>query len=109
MQLFEIVLPVLDNSGADITPAHKAWLLEALAKAGGYTRLGEVSGVWRDPNAGIVYPDTSVIYRVACWERVWRDLVSAAFDLFPDQASIAWAEIGEMTVQLRDTWRQEAA
>jgi hypothetical protein len=58
----DLLLPVRDNDGQLFSPAEiAAFETQLLALAGGFTRKGEVAGVWRD-GAGRVYRDRSRLY-----------------------------------------------
>lgn len=58
----DLLLPVADNDGNIFSPAAIAsFEAQLLALAGGFTRKGEVAGVWRD-DAGRVYQDQSRLY-----------------------------------------------
>lgn len=96
--LFEIALPVKANDGADYAEALAAWEERALAVAGGFTRLPDADGAWRDPSDGKVYRDRMRGYRVMCNRREFTSLTYDAFRLFPDQVAIFTATIGSATV-----------
>jgi hypothetical protein len=58
----DLLLPVADNDGQPFSRAAIAsFEAQLLALAGGFTRKGEVAGVWRD-DAGRVYQDRSQLY-----------------------------------------------
>lgn len=58
----DLLLPVRDNDGQHFSPAEiAAFETQLLTLAGGFTRKGEVAGVWRD-SAGRVYRDRSRLY-----------------------------------------------
>lgn len=93
MKLFEIILPVLDNSGEDLSAAHDAFVSYLLDKFGGFTSL-DTKGAWKD-DKGRVFRDASVTYRVASTTSLWGlGAVAKARELFPDQLAFYVAEVG---------------
>lgn len=92
-KLYEIALPVTDNSGMGYAGALLAWEALALERAGGFTSFPEARGCWRGDD-GRVYTDTMRPYRVLCSPAAMRALVFDAFRLFPDQVAIFVATIG---------------
>jgi hypothetical protein len=97
MNLYEILLPVTDNDGADMGGAHNAFRNFLLEKVGGYTQAAPVRGAWLDGAA--TYHDTLVPYRVTCSPDGWRKIVRRAFELWPDQKAIFHAHIGTATIE----------
>lgn len=96
MKLFLIALP----PSPPMMVRHQ-WENFAAEIAGGYTRLGEVRGAWRDPNGAMIY-EPMMQYQVATTHDQWRRLVALAFELFPNEQAIFWAEIGTATIETRD-------
>lgn len=93
-RLFEIALPTFKNDGGSYAIAHakyRAWLLQQFS---GYTMLPAANGAWRDPASGRVYRDRMIVYRVLwpCTDE--PDLLSRAFELFPDQIALYVSKIG---------------
>ena len=100
MTLYEILLPVEDNSGATLGGAHRRFVMFLLDTAGGYTVGNERMGAWRDPRGCLVL-DRVRPYQVTCEDAAWRKIVARAFELFPDQLAIFHAKIGDATIEDR--------
>ena len=101
MNLYEILLPVEDNSGFDLREPHRRFAVFLLETAGGYTVDTERTGAWRDPKGNVIL-DRVRPYRVAGPNSLqWRMIVERAFELFPDQEAIFHAKIGEATIEDR--------
>ena len=100
MNLYEIALPIRDNSGRETTKARLNWEAEALLIAGGYSQFAPTTGFWKD-DTGKVHRDVCLRYQIACDSVMWRTLVKHAFRLFPDQLAIYHARIGEATIEER--------
>lgn len=98
MKLYSIALPDATNSGRKTLIARATWENRALELSGGFTRRPAGEGSWRDPKSGEIFHDVMHSYEVACGELVWRQLVAAAFELFPDQLAIFTAEIGYASI-----------
>lgn len=103
MQLFEIVLPVLDNSGQSYEGSHIAFREYLLDAVGGYTLEPNAAGGWRD-DKGTTYLDVVTPYRVACEPEQWAHVVNKAAELFSDQLALFWSNIGTATI-----WERKAA
>ena len=101
MKLYQILLPVFDNDGAEIWGAHVAWRQYVLNLVGGYTQQGVSSGLWQDRKSNHVHTDELVTYQVATTREMWRLCVAKAFELWPDQKAIMWAELGDATIETR--------
>ncbi|MCL4808843.1 MAG: hypothetical protein KJ062_13825 [Thermoanaerobaculia bacterium] len=87
----DLLLPVRDNDGQPFSPAEvAAFETQLLTLAGGFTRKGEVAGVWRD-SAGRVYRDRSRLYSLTV----------------PRSAAASIARAIDRTV--RSAFRQEAS
>jgi len=97
--LWEIALPARTNEGADYSAAHRTFNTITLQIVGGATQRPTGIGVWKD--AGKVYMDEMVPYRVACSEEQFAALVDHAFRLFPDQVAIFTSRIGEAEIITR--------
>jgi hypothetical protein len=100
MILYEILLPVQDNSHQDMAAAHELFRAFLVDENGGYTMGRIQTGAWCN-ELGVVMYDYMVPYRVACDAVAWRKIVASAFDLFPDQLAIFHAKIGEATIEER--------
>ena len=98
MKLFEILLPLHNNSGISMHLAHVQFQAYALHIAGGFTKCGVVEGAWRN-DAGIKMVDYLLPYRVMCSPEQWAQIVARAFALFPDQEAICHSHIGECTIE----------
>lgn len=99
--LYEIALPVNANNGHPYEHALEQWEKEALAAAGGFTRMPDAAGFWRDTDTGKVYADAMRGYRLACDDVVIRRLIQRAWSLFPDQLAFFVARIGSATIVYR--------
>jgi hypothetical protein len=97
MQLYEIVLPVEDNSGNSYEGSHiafRSWLLDEL---GGYTQQPNSAGGWKD-QSGKCYFDIVTPYRVACESKQWDNVIHKASELFNDQHAFMWSNIGTAAI-----------
>lgn len=110
MKLFEIAVPTKANDGASYDVALSMWEDVVLKTAGGFTRMPDVDGYWRDPSNGKLYKDRMRGYRVALGGYHERDtLVREAFKIFPDQVAIFVSEIGSATIVNREDVRPPLA
>ena len=104
MNLYQINLPHhRQYLGLDMQKAqnaHKAFRAEVRRIVGDLTRLPTVQGEWLDLG-GRVYEDQCIPYQIACTSEEWREIVTHAFRLFPDQLAIFHAQIGVATIELR--------
>ena len=98
MKLYEIALPLRDNSGNALANAHARWKIEAVDIAGGMTERPEGQGYWRAPNSARMYIDEMRPYQFACDAPTFRKLVALARKLFPDQIAFWTAEIGQAKI-----------
>jgi len=106
LNLYEITLPVADNTGQPTKLVLAQWEQAALRIAGGFTLMSEpVRGAWRDPSGGKVYTDYVRIYRVGCEAPQLEALLGETFDLFPDQLAIFAACVGTAEVRERKDQR----
>lgn len=101
MHLFEIRLPLTDNSGKPTRPVHRAyqnWLMDTF---GGYS-ASIFNGAWRDESGAIFY-DRNCAYQIASDnEDTPRWLLDRASELFPDQLAFFWARLGTAGIVERD-------
>lgn len=97
MQLYEIVLPVEDNSGNSYEGSHIAFREWLLNEIGGYTQQPNSAGGWKD-ESGRSYYDILTPYRVACESKQWDSVISKASQLFHDQLALMWSNIGTATI-----------
>lgn len=73
MRYASIILPRLDNLGADLGGVHNALQTALVDTFGGFT-ASPVSGGWRDEKSGEIFVDESVEYRIAAvWGPVERE------------------------------------
>jgi hypothetical protein len=100
MNLYQIVLPLKDNSGHDVTPAHRAFQNAVLSVVPGLTKMPQAYGLWDD--RGERYIDRVVPYQIACSSNQWRIIVGHAFRLFPDQLAIFHAQLGTAEIEYRE-------
>lgn len=93
MKLFQFLIPVYDNEGQPYAGEHarlERWLVDTI---GGYTKLPEVRGGWKDPS-GEVYEEPMIPYQIACeTDRSW-EILGVIANLFPDQQAFFYADIG---------------
>lgn len=92
MKLFEILLPLRDNAGNSTSKARDAFAVFVLREVGGISILSDVKGAWRD-DAGKVYHDICVPYRVACDN--FSIIVKEAHKLFADQKCLLWYTVAD--------------
>ena len=101
MKLYQILLPARDNDGAETWGVHVAWRQYVLNLVDGYTQQGVSSGLRQDWQTGRIYTDELITYQVATTREMWRLCVAKAFELWPDQQAIIWAELGDATLEMR--------
>ena len=101
MKLYQLTLPVLDNQGHSMVSAIDALDAYTLEVVGGCSRSGGISGLWRDQHNDKVYADQLVAWHIATAETVFRLVLAKAFELWPDQLAIFWAQIGTATIEHR--------
>lgn len=97
MQCFDFILPVHDNAGSFMSIEIKDFRARCLFEAGGYTNCPNVTGAWVD-DTGTKFYDESFIVRVACHEDIKTRLLAYAFELWPDQKTVAIIKHGDMTI-----------
>lgn len=100
MKLYQFTLPIHSNQGLSYELARKRWAAQALKLAGGVTApLTFREGTWTGEDR--TYKELVAEYTVACTPAVYDDLLSFAFDQFPDQEAIFTVEIGEASINAR--------
>lgn len=100
MQLYEIRLPLKDNSGKACRAAHRAYQVFLLDTFEGYSATS-YNGAWRD-DSGKLYLDRSIGYQVASGDpHTPTTLLYRAGRLFPDQLAFFWARLGEAHIVAR--------
>lgn len=97
MKLYEIVLPVEDNSGNSYEGSHIAFRTWLIDEIGGYTQQPNSAGGWKD-NTGRCHYDIVTPYRVACETEKWDSVISKASQLFSDQLALMWSNIGTAAI-----------
>ena len=95
MKLYEIMCPVLTNDGYPTERGTKLFLRDVATIAGGYTKLPECEGFWRDPDSGKEYVEPMIPVRIACSARAMAQVVRAHQAAFPDQACVLWYAISD--------------
>lgn len=108
MNLYQIALP---DTTVQFQPHQAArnharqmrdkWVSHALSLAGGYTELGSRAGAWSDPMSVDTVVETMHWYQVATDTKTMGSLVEIAFDLFPDQKAIFYANVGRAIIMPR--------
>jgi hypothetical protein len=114
MNLYQITLPAfakLSDASPHVdewrkTMLEKAveWRKTVLEKAGGYTQLNAAQGAWIDETHDTrrhPISDILTVYQIACEPAAWRAIVAKAFECFPNEKAIFWAQIGDATVEFR--------
>jgi hypothetical protein len=92
-KLYEITLPIYDNSGKQTETAHNLFKKVILETVGGYSTSSGY-GTWRD-ETGHIYEDKNIVYRIACEYHIFeREILPKAFELFPDQLAIFHGDVG---------------
>lgn len=90
MELFEILIPKLFNSGASTLNTRAEFERVLVARCKGFTRCAPVDGAWVDPKTGHLFTDTSIPYRVACDENTARELARLAARVFRQEAVMVY-------------------
>lgn len=94
MREASIILPRLDNNGADLSAVHAALAGALIAEFGGYTAQ-TVFGGWKDEKTGAVYQEESTEYRVAAdWNPAERESLE-------DTAALYGFKAGQLAVYVR--------
>lgn len=92
--LFEIAVPVKDNAGAVVPEGrHFAFENECMHRVGGYSKMPDIDGAWRNAEGRIFY-DRMRSYRVLTDRDTALHLVSVALRIYQDQEAIFLSEIG---------------
>lgn len=77
-----IILPRLDNNGADLGAVH-ADFRAALCLAFGGATIAPVFGIWRDEKSGEVFEDESLEYRIAAdWNPAERETLESLANVY---------------------------
>jgi len=91
MRFASIILPRLDNLGADLGAVHNALQTALVDTFGGFT-ASPVSGGWRDEKSGEIFADESTEYRIAAvWGPVEREALT-------DLANVYGLKAGQLAV-----------
>lgn len=94
--LYEIQIPVMDNSGKSTENARYEVESVMMETAGGFSKPEHpIMGHWRNPDTHEVVVEHMIPYHVAVSESTWGIVVRVAFGLFPDQSAIFTARLGE--------------
>lgn len=94
MREASIILPRLDNNGADLGAVHSALQGALIAEFGGFTAQ-TVFGGWKDEKTGAIYQEESLEYRIAS---DWTPADRVALD---DLAALYCAKAGQLAVYVR--------
>ena len=105
MQLYEIIIPVTDNTGRHWPRGPNGVIAEwedcLLALFGGFTR-SDVQGAWIG-EGGKRFDDRSYAYRVASdQDNVGSQLITSASRRFTDQEAFCVSVIGETWIRARE-------
>jgi hypothetical protein len=100
MRLYEILVPVRDNTGTLIPQdTHKLLADRIVTIAGGVTLCEPVFGCWRNPDTGQVQGERMIPLRVACNSHDQWPLVIIECQLaYPDQQELMSYVVGEDVV-----------
>ncbi len=102
---FEVTLPLFDNMGALLIPAHQKFREAIVELCGGVTAGPEENGYWKAPS-GRVIAEPVMTYRFS--GDVDLDVVETKLaELFPDQHSFYIHQTGQAAVVERATIGQE--
>jgi len=95
MQVYEVLIPLADNSGRRFSRAHhSAWEAEVRKRAGGLSILPALEGQW--VNKGRVYRERIRPVRIACTARIIRQLALLAKQHYR-QLSVLYHSVGVAT------------
>jgi hypothetical protein len=99
MIVYQFALPTQSNDGTlSYWEQLREWENEALAVAGGFTDLGDRTGVWRDDKTDEIYREQMAWYEVAVDESfdviIADRLLDVTRRLFPDQKAFYVAKVG---------------
>lgn len=99
MKLFELQLPHYTNAGLTTVDAMREFEQWCYAETAGFSRRASVTGCWA--SGARRYQELMTPYHFACDAADFEAILAKAFELFPDQLAIYFAEIGTATIRER--------
>lgn len=101
MKLYEIQTPVPQSEAGDLYGSARQHEFESelLRIAGGYSKRGRVTGVWRNDETARVFREPMTPYHVALAEPSrLNEIMASAARLWPSEVAWYVAELGEVTI-----------